>query len=576
MLKTYNARTMADALAQVKRDLGRDAVIVHTRSFRVGGVLGFGGRPMVEVTATTGKAAGEHAPRRVSTRAVGRVPVARQDAPENAAATLASSIVTKPIRPAARHAHNPSPTAALAHAAGAAATAGGSPEPDAATYTPPSSPVVPAPTTVAGAEPAPARIDNGRRAVTHEGGLPGPSCTPEPLRGALERAASVLAERAARLEQAEKASTPSEPDRAESSQPAQNKSHELLAAIPLAQAPGQAAPPQPSKGVRPTTIESKPAPDRPASRPEALEHEIGELRRMMGQVLVSTRRAATRNGGGASGAFDGATPEPLLDLYTRLTDADVDADEAERIVGEVRDELGHEQLRDERVVREAALRRIEQRLPTGVEAPRERDASGRPSVIALVGPTGVGKTTTVAKLAATHKLRHAKRVGLITTDTYRIAAVEQLRTYAGIIGLPLKVAMTPADVASAIEALSDCDLIVMDTAGRSQNDAKRLDELRAFLEAAKADQTHMVISTTVGRKVLERTIERFGALGPDRAILTKLDEAESFGMILEAARLCGLPISYVTTGQEVPDDMEAARPDRLARMVLGDGVEVGR
>lgn len=389
----------------------------------------------------------------------------------------------------------------------------------------------------------------------------------------------MLAERAARLEQAQSGETrrptpdvPLHETVSVAQGPFKSQTLELLAEISAAQTP---PPNKEPEAEAPPTIEAKPLKTEPASTPQALEREMGELRRMMGQVLQSARRAEARSGG-VGAAFGGAAPEPLLDLYTKLTEAEVDADEAERIVGEVRDELGPDELRDQRIVRETALRRIERRLPTRVEAPGERKADGRPSVIALIGPTGVGKTTTVAKLAATYKLRHAKKVGLVTTDTYRIAAVEQLRTYAGIIGLPLKVAMTPADVASAIESLSDCDVVVMDTAGRSQNDAKRLDELKAFLGAAGADQTHLVLSTTVGRRVLERTIERFGALEPDRAILTKLDEAESFGVILEAARLCGLPISYVTTGQEVPDDMEAARPERLARMVLGSGVEVGR
>ncbi len=571
MLKTYNARTMADALAQVKRDLGRDAVIVHTRSFRVGGVLGFGGRPMVEVTATTGAAAGEHAPRRVSTRAVGRVPVSpRGEDTENPLASLASSIVTKPVRPAARPAEPE--TAPIGVESGVGGPAPESPgealqrvatHPQAESHSQPEHPTATRPPEPGRDHPA----DRGLATAPEPNGL-----GPDALRGALDRAATLLAQRAARRDEPAApapthqspqpdhfAPTPSEPEPAEPDPdrgPAPDQSPLRL----------REAPPRPE-----SELEAKPtSPERHA----ALEQEIGDLRRMMGQVLQSTRRAEARSGG--PGSFGGATPEPLLDLYTKLTDAEVNADEAESIVGEVRDELGPDELRDERIVRETALRRLERRLPTKVEAPSGRGESGRPSVIALIGPTGVGKTTTVAKLAATYKLRHAKRVGLITTDTYRIAAVEQLRTYAGIIGLPLKVAMTPADVAAAVESLSDCDVIVMDTAGRSQNDAKRLDELRSFLGAAKPDQTHMVLSTTVGRKVLERTVERFGALGPDRAVLTKLDEAESFGMILEAARLCGLPISYVTTGQEVPDDMEAARPERLARMVLGAGVEVGR
>src|SRR5205814_8215773 len=127
---------------------------------------------------------------------------------------------------------------------------------------------------------------------------------------------------------------------------------------------------------------------------------------------------------------------------------------------------------------------------------------GRPLTIALIGPTGVGKTTTVAKLAATYKLRHGKRVGLVTTDTYRIAAVDQLRTYAEIIGLPLKVALSPTEMTTVCQGLSECDVILIDTAGRSQREAARLDELRQLLAAAKPHQTHLVLSSTACEAVL--------------------------------------------------------------------------
>ena len=255
-------------------------------------------------------------------------------------------------------------------------------------------------------------------------------------------------------------------------------------------------------------------------------------------------------------------------LYMQLIEADVRPEVAESIASAARDELSLAELEDPQIVRETLLRRVESRLRTVRVTPPLHSERGRATVVALIGPTGVGKTTSVAKLAATYKLRHGRSVGLITADTYRIAAVEQLRTYAGIIGLPLHVVRTPQETAHAIASLSDMDVIVLDTAGRSQNDARRLDELKAHLDAASPDQTHLVLSTTVGPRVLKRTIERFTQLGPDRMILTKLDEAESLGLALDAAEQTGVPISYVTTGQEVPDDIEPADPTRLARLIL--------
>jgi flagellar biosynthesis protein FlhF len=304
-----------------------------------------------------------------------------------------------------------------------------------------------------------------------------------------------------------------------------------------------------------------------------LREQLASMQKMMGQVLESTRKTAVAVGSGKDehSLPSGEMPAPLFALYAQMMDNDVPAELAEKLIGQVRDQLDARELRDPIIVRQALLRAIEGTIRTRSESLLSIDhmsSLGRPRVIALVGPTGVGKTTTVAKLAATYKLRHQKKVGLITSDTYRIAAVEQLKTYAGIIGLPLKVVSSPQEMHEAVEALHDCDIVVVDTAGRSQNDRRRLDELAEFAGAAKPDETHLVLSTTVGDNVLRKTAERFKALGPDRCILTKLDEAVTTGPIAGLCDRIGLPLSFVTVGQEVPDDLEPARVDRLARCVL--------
>ncbi len=314
---------------------------------------------------------------------------------------------------------------------------------------------------------------------------------------------------------------------------------------------------------------------------DELKAQIDTLSKMMGQVLESTRKTAVAVGSRDPQAAlpTGEMPGPLFTLYAQMLDNDVPVEQADRLIGSVRDRLDAIELKDPAVVRQAVLCAIEStiqirgeslltlapNLPTG-------SSTGRPRVIALVGPTGVGKTTTVAKLAATYKLRHGKKVGLITSDTYRIAAVDQLKTYAQIIGLPLKVANSPAEMEQAVEALGDCDIVVVDTAGRSQNNTRRLEELAEFTKAAGADETHLVLSTTVGDNVLRKTAQSFKALGPDRCILTKLDEAVTTGPIAGLSDRIGLPLSFITVGQEVPDDLEPARADRLARCVL-DGPE---
>jgi flagellar biosynthesis protein FlhF len=184
----------------------------------------------------------------------------------------------------------------------------------------------------------------------------------------------------------------------------------------------------------------------------------------------------------------------------------------------------------------------------------------------------VGKTTTVAKLAATMKLRHRKRVAMLTIDTYRIAAVDQLQTYANIIGVPLHVVSSLEDMRSALEQCRDCDAVLIDTAGRSQRDSEKLDQLKAFLEAANPHEVHLVLSSTCSQSVLMEAVERFNTVRTDRIIFTKLDEAVSFGMLLNVVRKVDKQLSFLTTGQEVPHQIEPGRGERLAGLILGEGL----
>ncbi|MEM9660254.1 MAG: GTPase, partial [Planctomycetota bacterium] len=192
-------------------------------------------------------------------------------------------------------------------------------------------------------------------------------------------------------------------------------------------------------------------------------------------------------------------------------------------------------------------------------------------VVALVGPTGVGKTTTIAKLAANFRLRESKRVGLITVDTYRIAAVEQLRTYADIIDLPMEVVSTPREMREAVEQMRRFDLILMDTAGRSPRDDVKIHELRSILSEAAPHEIHLVLSAAAGARSLANAARQFAAAGVTSLLVTKLDEATGPGNLLTLSRTCKLPFSYLTDGQNVPDDIRIAEPNTLAQLILGVG-----
>ncbi|MGI6083376.1 MAG: flagellar biosynthesis protein FlhF [Limnochordia bacterium] len=194
----------------------------------------------------------------------------------------------------------------------------------------------------------------------------------------------------------------------------------------------------------------------------------------------------------------------------------------------------------------------------------------RPLIVPFLGPTGVGKTTTIAKLAANYALKSGHRVGLVTADTYRIAAVEQLRIYADIIGIPLEVVYSPDEMESALQRLSDKDLILVDTAGRSPHHAVQMEELQTLLQAAGSPHGHLVLSATTRQADMAEITDRFLACAPLEALVfTKLDETSTYGLLYNAVRRTGLPVAYVTHGQGVPEDIEAADAVKLARRIVG-------
>ena len=258
-------------------------------------------------------------------------------------------------------------------------------------------------------------------------------------------------------------------------------------------------------------------------------------------------------------------PEAVFRVFAELVDAEVPESVARELIAHVRGIDGEHDITDGGLLRQRLLRHVEDEL--NICGPI-RVTPGSRRVVALVGPTGVGKTTTIAKLAANFRLLDRHKVGLITVDTYRIAAVEQLRTYADIIDLPMEVVSTPREMREAVCRLSHLDLILMDTAGRSPRDELKLQELKSMLSEAAADEVHLVLSATAGAHALNKTARHFADVGTTALILTKLDEATGLGNLLPLLRGCDLPLSYVTNGQKVPDDIQSADREKLAAATL--------
>jgi flagellar biosynthesis protein FlhF len=196
-----------------------------------------------------------------------------------------------------------------------------------------------------------------------------------------------------------------------------------------------------------------------------------------------------------------------------------------------------------------------------------------PRIIALVGPTGVGKTTTTAKLAAMYALNRGNKVALITMDIFRVGAVEQLKTYTKIMGIPLEVASTPKELERAVERHSDCDLILIDTAGRSHKDSDKLEEMKGFLETTIQADIYLCLSATTKDRELEEILNRFSIFPISKVVFTKLDECESVGCIVNLLLKANLQIAYFTTGQRVPEDIEVATSVKLAELILKEGAQ---
>lgn len=312
-----------------------------------------------------------------------------------------------------------------------------------------------------------------------------------------------------------------------------------------------------ARSVEPQAVALQPAP-RPVAPPVLYDDVKGQLSHLQNMVQELCRRS----GGGGNRDL----PESLFHLFTDLIDADLSEETARELIEQVRSEAGGRELADPLLLKARIARLLEEEIHVTGSI---QVTAGQRRLVALVGPTGVGKTTTIAKLAAIYRLKEKRNVGLITVDTYRIAAVEQLRTYADIIDLPMQVVSSPREMSEAVRRLEAMDLILMDTAGRSPRDEIRIQELKAFLSEAGADEVHLVLSSVAAARTLQQTAERFASVGTTALILTKLDEATGLGSLLPLVRKSRLPLSYLTNGQNVPDDIEVAQSSRLARLMLG-------
>jgi len=278
--------------------------------------------------------------------------------------------------------------------------------------------------------------------------------------------------------------------------------------------------------------------------------ELANMRKLLEQVLSKIPQSEKQ----------------LSPLFNLLIKNDVDAQIAENLIRGLPNDksiIGSDQA----ITRKLLFDRICNYLQRvdGITIP----ASGCKTV-ALIGPTGVGKTTTIAKLAANFAIKEGQRVALITADTYRIAAVEQLKTYSDIIGVPIEIVYSPDELKAALYRHRDKNLVLIDTAGRSPKNQYQLAELQALLAVDPYIETHLVLSTTTKYSDLLEIVNKFSVCSPQKFLLTKVDEAGYLGTVLNLLYQFPTALSYVTTGQNVPDDIELANSHKLANLILRD------
>ncbi len=254
-------------------------------------------------------------------------------------------------------------------------------------------------------------------------------------------------------------------------------------------------------------------------------------------------------------------------LYSKMTDNEIN----EKYAKEIIEEIDRNCKAD--VTMDFMLSEIYQRMILKLGKPYVMEEDEKtPKVVFFVGPTGVGKTTTIAKIASSFRVEHKKKVALLTADTYRIAAAEQLRTYANILEVPFRVVYTAKEIADAVEDFKEYDYILVDTTGHSPNNEAQCESMSDLIHSVDANaskEVFLVLSASTKYRDLMRTADIYKEITDYKLIFTKLDETTTLGDIYNLKIYTGATLSYVTCGQNVPDDIEYFNPQSTVKQLLG-------
>ena len=565
---------MKDAMAQVKDELGDDAVILHTKKIKKGGILGYGAKEIFEVTAAL-----DEVTRRPPKKRSERLPtLAELQAEAAGGETKPKSAVPLP----------------QGHAAALPQAAPAAPAQQVPVPVPAGPPAAPVPPLIQSAQPMQQPLPIESQQPMQQPRLS--QSAAKSYRTAGTEAAVAEAARQAR------AAAPASPDdasaepfvpsfpsgkapeapfqplvpsageapqkpparKARRRKPAQPKRRKVHAAEAKETAgvevereasssrrgkreEDEAAASSQEKRREDESPSSKSEEERQRETIEELQNELAQMKAMLVQVVSKEK-----------------TPEDEMSLQQVLKQQEVESD----IIDDVVLQLPAEAILADKDT-PLALEGLKKYLADNVQMADGLELKSRKrKIAALLGPTGVGKTTTLAKIAAQCVLEKGISTAFITADTYRISAVEQLKTYADILGLPIAIVYTPDELKEAIQKFRQKQLILIDTAGRSQHNRRQMAELKEFLAVNQNIEKYLVLSATTKNEDAKDIIDKFSVCKPDKVIFTKTDETKSLGIILNILRRKEMRLSYLTNGQSVPDDIVPAEAGKLAELFL--------
>ena len=572
-IKVFQAATMKDAMAQVKDELGDDAVILHTKKIKKGGILGYGAKEIFEVTAAL-----DEVTRRPPKKRPERLPtLAELQAEAAGSETKPKSAVPLP----------------QGHAAALPQAVPAAPAQQVSVPVPTGPPAAPVPPLMQSAQPMQQPLPIESQQPMQQPRLS--QSAAKSYRTAGTEAAVAEAARQAR------AAAPASPDDA-SAEP-------FVPSFPSGKAPEAPFQPLvPSAGEAPQKPPARKARRRKPAQPKRRKVHAAEAKETAGveaeREASSSRRVKREEDEAASSQEkrreDESPPAKSEEERQRETIEELQNELAQmkamlvQVVSKEKtpeDEMSLQQVLKQQEVESDIIDDVVLQLPAEAiladkDTPLALDGltkyladnvqmadglelkSRKRKIAALLGPTGVGKTTTLAKIAAQCVLEKGISTAFITADTYRISAVEQLKTYADILGLPIAIVYTPDELKEAIQKFRQKQLILIDTAGRSQHNRRQMAELKEFLAVNQNIEKYLVLSATTKNEDAKDIIDKFSVCKPDKVIFTKTDETKSLGIILNILRRKEMRLSYLTNGQSVPDDIVPAEAGKLAELFL--------